>query len=408
MNLFLRGGLALVVLLITSPAFGEDEARRRAREELERQLNQMVERSPARVRVEFQPVDDPNFRVEELEVMLDGKPLKAPSQAAIAAWVEEGPMPVGVLDVSPGRHKVSSKMTVHNTASVLVSEEGDARWKIAGDVAFEVASGIEVKVVVKPLRDPSQKEVAKRLKLTFPSQPLMIARLEDGALPESPKLKVATAIDAGASKSLDSVDAAVAKPSAAEEKKRKAEEVAAAQRAAQEERKRKAEEVAAIKRAAAEEKQRKADEAAQAKRAAAIAKRAALEERQQKVAALVPAQGTSDAPARLTARSPNQEVGSSRLPEIEAAVGREGGADASPPAEAEREIEGSFADAGKGPLAEVGSTAQTESAPAKPDAGLAALDPPAPRSEPPWGLIVGGVSVAGVIAAFLLRKKRGE
>jgi hypothetical protein len=190
--------LAGVVVLAGLAAFAEDAAQRRAREELERQLSQLVEEAPSRVRVEFLPVDDPNCVVEGLEIVVDGKPLKVPTAAAVAGWVQEGPMPVGVLDVKPGRHQVAAKVTVHNTASPMMSDEGDSRWKVAGDVTFEVRAGLEVRVIVSPVRDPTQADVAKRLKLTFPSKPVMVAKLDDGTMPEPVKAKPApVVIDAG-------------------------------------------------------------------------------------------------------------------------------------------------------------------------------------------------------------------
>jgi hypothetical protein len=108
-------------------------------------------------------------------------------------------MPVAVLDVRPGRHQVASKVTVHNTASPMMSDEGDFRWKVAGDVTFEVNAGLEVRVIVSPVRDPMQADVAKRLKLTFPSKPVMVAKLDDGVMPEPVKPKAApvVVIDAG-------------------------------------------------------------------------------------------------------------------------------------------------------------------------------------------------------------------
>jgi hypothetical protein len=277
--------LAAVLLVVASPALAEDDAQRRVREELERELNQMVQKAPSRVRVEFQPLDDPNLRVEELTILLDTKPLKAPTAQQIAGWVQDGPMPVATLDVSPERHLVTARVTVHNTASPLVVDDGDVRWRVSGDVRFDVSAGLEVRVIVTPVRDSKQADPTKRLKLTFPSQPAMISKLEDGVMPDAPKPKpvVVAAVDAGPSKAQLVADAALAKRQAdeaqrqaaleakrlaAEEKQRKSEAALEAKRAAAEDKKRKAEEAAEAKRVAAEEKKRKAEEAAEAKRLA--------------------------------------------------------------------------------------------------------------------------------------------
>lgn len=277
--------ISIVFTLFAVVALAEDEAQRRAREEIERQLNQLVGSQPSRVRVEFRSVDDPNFAVEDFEVSVDGKPLKTPTGAAIAGWIQDGPMPVGAVDVTPGSHKVTAKLTIHNTASALATEEGDHRWKLGGDVAFDVRAGLEVGVVITATRDPKQTDLGKRIKLTFPSQPVMIAKLEDATMPETPKPKPVV-IDAGPSKeelaAAQKTTAAEEKKlkaeAAAEEKKRKAEEALAAKQAAADEKKRKAEEALAAKQAAAEEKKRKAQEALAAKQAAAEEKKRKAEE----------------------------------------------------------------------------------------------------------------------------------
>lgn len=409
----MRGLIALLVVLGAGVALAEDPAQKRAREELEKQLNQMVGKAPCRVRVEFQPVDDPNFRVEELELAVDGKPLKAPTPAAVAAWVQDGPMPVGAVDVSPGRHKVTAKVTIHNTASALVTDEGDSRWKVAGDVGFDVNAGIEVKVIVTAVRDPKQAEVGKRIKLTFPSQPVMIATLDDGKMPEPSKLKPAptpeqiAAEEAAAKKAAEEAakvaaaeeaktkaaqaaeakkaaaeQAVAAKAQAAEEKKRKAEEAKLAKAQAAEERKQKAAEAKAAKLAAAEEKKRKAEEAKLAKvQAAEEAKAAAAEKKR------------LEEEAKLAALQPKVEP-----PAVAAA-------DAGPAvAVAEAPV-----DAGAVAVAEPPSVI---------DAGLAvaAVAPVEPKVEPakpassdgPWILIGGGIGlvVLGVIIVLVRRAGR--
>jgi len=392
-----RDVLVAVALLVTaSSAFAEDEAQRRAREELEKELKELVGKAPSRVRVEFQPIDDPNFQVEEFELSVDGKVLKAPTPAAISGWMQDGPMPVGVVDVTPGRHKVSARVTYHNTASALVSEEGDHRWKVTGDVGFDVAAGIEVKVIVAPTRDATQADVGKRIKLTFPTKPVMIAKLDDGSMPEPSKLKP-TPIDAGPSKEQLAVAAADAKKAAAEaaleakrvaaeEAKRKADDAARAKQEkleaarlaqvqAAEEKKRKLEEAKLARVAAAEEKKRKLEEAALAKAQAAEEKRRAAEEAS-KPAAPVAAERPGITLEDLKALALDQ------APDAGAAV-----------AEA---------------VVEVDAGAEVAAAPAV-DAGLVATAkaeaPAAPEPEGlPWVIIGGAIAVVLAIIAIAVRR----
>ncbi|MBM4779783.1 MAG: hypothetical protein GQE15_18925 [Archangiaceae bacterium] len=406
----LMRGLMVVCALVASVSFAEDDAQRRAREELEKQLNQMVEKAPSRVRVEFQPVDDPNFQVEELEISLDGKALKMPTAAAISGWVQDGAMPITTLDVTPGRHKVVAKVTIHNTASPMVSDEGDFRWRIAGDVGFDVASGIEVKVIVTPVRDAKQTDLGKRIKLTFPSQPVMIAKLDDGSMPEPTKVKpapvVMAPVDAGptkeqlaeAKKAADDaakVAAADAKRAAAEEKQRKLEEAKLASAQAAEEKKRKLEEAKLAKAQAAEEKKRKLEEAKLAKAQAAEEKKRKLEE-----AKLAKAQAAEDA---KRAQAEKQRLAEEA--KLAAAAPKEAPA---------------VADAGAAVVAEVpvvvdaGVAVVAEAKPAEPvDAGAAIATAPKPESAPesegpPWMIIGGVIAVAALGLIVVLVRRAGR
>lgn len=379
----LRDVMVLVVLAVSSAAFAEDDAQRRAREELEKQLTQMVGTAPSRVRIEFQPIDDPNFRVEEFELSVDGKVIKSPTPAAISAWIQEGPMAMGVVDVAPGRHKVNARVTFHNTASALATEEGDHRWKVAGDVGFDVNAGIEVKVIITAVRDPKQADMSKRIKLTFPSKPSMISKLDDGTMPEPSKLKP-TPIDAGptkeqlaaATKAAEADAAAEAKRVAAEEKKRKADEAAA-------EKLRKAEEAKLAKAAAAEEKKRKVEEAKLAKVQAAEEKKRKAEEAKLAIVQAAEEKKRLAEEARLAALKPAVPV--------EPTVVDAGAAVAEVPVEVD-----------------AGAVAVAEVKPAEPiDAGVAAVEkaPPAPEEdETPWLLIGGGLLVALVVVVLVLKR----
>lgn len=394
-------GLMIMWALLAGVSFAEDDAQRRAREELEKQLNQMVEKAPSRVRVEFLPVDDPNFQVEELEISLDGKPLKMPTAAAISGWVQDGAMPITTLDVTPGRHKVVAKVTIHNTASPMVSDEGDFRWKVAGDVGFDVATGIEVKVIVTPVRDAKQADLGKRLKLTFPSQPVMIATLDDGSMPEPTKVKpaplvvAAAAIDAGPTK--EQLAAADANRTAAEEKQRKLEEAKLAKAQAAEEKQRKLDEAKLARAQAAEAKKRKLDEAKLAKAQAAEEKKRKLEDA--KAAKAKAAEDAKLAAAEKKRLAEEAKLAAARPKEEPAAV----------------------VDAGSTVVAEVPAVVDAGAAvvvaevkPAEPvDAGVAvataAKPEPAPESEgPPWMIIGGVIGVAALGLIVVLMRRAGR
>jgi hypothetical protein len=238
----------VVVALV---ARAEDEAQRRAREELERELGAMVEKAPTRVTVDMVGLDEPNYTLEEAAFELDGKALRSPLPQSLA---EEGLHRVSSGDVPAGRHVLRARLVIVSRASVVLSDEGGYRWKVSGEVSFDAPSGIEVQVKVTPQRDGTQRDVSKRFAVRLPAQPVMLAKLDDGRMPEAAKKP--GAVDAGPSPA----------QLAAEEAKRKAEQATEEKRLAAEEAKRKAEQATEEKRLAAEEAKRRAEQATEEKR----------------------------------------------------------------------------------------------------------------------------------------------
>ena len=173
--------VAALSLLVGSVAFGEDAVQRKAREELERELKQMVGTPPTRVRVDFVSPDEPNYKLEEATFEVDGKPVKPQSTDVLAA---DGSHEVFSGEVTPGKHKVSAKVVFANKTSAVLSDEGGYKWKLGGDTTFEVAAGIEVQVKIAPARDSTQKDISKRFTLRMPAAPVMVAKLDDGKMPE--------------------------------------------------------------------------------------------------------------------------------------------------------------------------------------------------------------------------------
>lgn len=274
--------LLLLCLVVSAAALAEDAKARAAREELERQLSQMVGQRPAKVRIDYAGLDEPNYQIEEASFELDGRSLRSPLVSQLS---DEGRHLVWNGEVPAGKHTVKVLLVFVNATSAVLSDEGGYKWRVGGSVTFDVQAGIEVGVVVTPSRDAAQRDLSKRFKLALPAQPVMLARVDDGKMPEPivQPVVLAAAPDAGAAPPLVAavtveptprVDpVAQAKALAAEEKKRKAEAAAEAKRLVAEEKKRKAEEAAEAKRLAAEEKKRKAEEAAEARRLAAEEKK---------------------------------------------------------------------------------------------------------------------------------------
>ncbi len=240
--------LVLAFALLPGLVLAEDAKARAAREELERQLQGMMESVPTKVRIDYAEVSDPNYELQEAVFELDGKRLLTPPPGALSMADEK--LLVWQGDVSPGKHVVTARLKYKNNVSVVMSNEGGQEWKLSGDRSFEQQSGIEVRVLVKTVIDPKASSVEKRLVLSLPAQPVMIAKLDDGSMPAAaPKVVV----DAGpTAEELAAAKKAEAAKAADDERQRKADEALAAKQAAADERQRLAEDAKAAKLPAAE------------------------------------------------------------------------------------------------------------------------------------------------------------
>jgi hypothetical protein len=247
----------LLALLPVAVSFAESEKQRQAREDLERQLKSMVGTPPTKVRIDFVGLDQPNYELLEATFELDGHSLPVSDLKSLSA---DGDHLIFHGDVTPGEHRLETRLHFENKASPVVSQEGGFKWKPGSMVAFRAESGIEVQLKVTPELDPSA-ELKKRIKVSTPATVKMLAKLDDGTMPdplERPKIVLA-APDAGVE--LVKGPSGAEKAAAVAEARRKArEEALAAKQAAIEERKRLAEEAKAGRLAAAEERKRALEE----------------------------------------------------------------------------------------------------------------------------------------------------
>ena len=363
------GGLTLLLAVLPlGLAFGESEAERSAREDLERQLKSMVGTPPTKVRIELVGIDQPNYELLEASFVLDGRSLPVPNLKGLEA---EGTHLIFHGDVNPGEHRLESKLEFRNKTSQVVSAEGGFKWKPGSEVTFKAASGIEVQIKVTPELSYSG-DVKNRIMLKSPATVKMLAKLDDGSMPppaERPKLVLAEA-DAGVAEAVvvKGQSAAEKAAEAAEAKKKAREEALAAKQAAAEEKKQKAEEAKAARLAAAEEKQAARLAAAEEK------KRAAEEAKNAKVAT------NQAAKAEPVVEQPVEQ-----------------------PAELPAEV-----DAGPAPVA----VAEVDAGPAV----VAAIPPTVPPVTPPpaeaesglpMPVMIGiGVAVVGLLLFFLARRKK--
>ena len=357
--------LVALVAVSAGLAHAEDPEQRKAREELERQLQDMVGTNPARIRVDLVALDEPNFKLEEAAFELDGKGLLTPLPGALEP---EGTHQVYFADVKPGRHTLGVKLVYASTVSPVVSDEGGYKWNLGGTLAWDFQAGIEVHVTLSAVRDARAKTIKDRIKLKSAAAPVMFARLDDGKMPEPPP-KPKLEVDAGVL-----VAEKTPQELAAEEKKRKAEEAAEARKAAAEEKQQKAAEAAEARKAAAEEKKRKAQEATEAKKAAAEEKKRQAEE------AAAEKKRLAEEAAHPKAAEP-------------ADAGAAVAVAAAEPVDA-------------GPAEPVKPVAEVK--PQPPDAGPAAVASAPAEGGPPWIFIGAGALAVIAILLFVLARRRSN
>lgn len=263
--------VVLVPLLFSLWARAETEQEKQAREDLERQLKSLVGTPPTKIKVNFEALDEGNFKLLEAAFELDGHTLAVGNLAELA---KDGTHMIFFGDVAPGPHKIESHVTYQDASSFMMSNEAGFKWKVGSSVSFSTQPGIEVDVNVTPVFDAKADDVKKKLKLTSPAKVVMLAQLDDGTMParlEKPKIAAAEVPDAGVEvvKAEKPKTKAELAAEAAEAKRKAKEDALAAKKAAAEEARQKAEEARQARLAAAEEKKRAAEEARQAKLAAA-------------------------------------------------------------------------------------------------------------------------------------------
>src|SRR3954466_7326255 len=79
-----------------------------AQEELERQLRDMVGKPPTKLLVEFEGLDQPNYKLDDASFVLDGSSLPTP---ALGPLNGEGKHLVFHGDVKPGKHRLEVTTT---------------------------------------------------------------------------------------------------------------------------------------------------------------------------------------------------------------------------------------------------------------------------------------------------------
>ncbi|MBU8894703.1 cell envelope biogenesis protein OmpA [Corallococcus sp. H22C18031201] len=156
--------LVLLLGLLASVARAAEPTREDAvREELERQLREMVPESPTEVVLSFEGfAPEEGYKVVETDFVLDGKPLAVPSVEELNA---AGPHRLAVVKVEPGEHTLVSRVSLANDSWSLFSATNGFLWKLTASVGFQSQRGLRVVVKVVPAVVPNAPDPRLKLKL---------------------------------------------------------------------------------------------------------------------------------------------------------------------------------------------------------------------------------------------------
>ena len=139
-----RRALLLIALLgSTSSPAQEDVRTRAAREELERELEELTRTPPPRLELLFESPAGLDFKLVEAQFTLDGVKLVAPSVAQLNS---PGSHPIFIARVPQGRHEVVSQLVFVRSASAVFSYLEGYRWKLQAKTGFDTAPGTQVRV----------------------------------------------------------------------------------------------------------------------------------------------------------------------------------------------------------------------------------------------------------------------
>lgn len=194
--------LALVGSLIAfGAARAEDDGARRARTEVEQELGTMVRIPPPQVEVVFSGIDAADYQLESASFTLDNQTLPASvSELSPGKVVYSAQLPTG-------RHVFTSQLVYKEAPGTVFSYMSGTRFKVPGRVEFVAQRGLRVHIRAGVHADPGA-DLQARLKPANHVEPEMLAKLEDGYMPDAPRPRLAAqAADAGVAAEVAVADA---------------------------------------------------------------------------------------------------------------------------------------------------------------------------------------------------------
>jgi hypothetical protein len=188
-------------LIAFGPALAEDDGARRARAEVEQELGTMVRIPPPQVEVVFSGIDAADYQLESASFTLDNQTLPASlSELSPGKVVYSAQLPTG-------RHVFTSQLVYKEAPGTVFTYMSGTRFKVPGRVEFVAERGLRVHIRAGVHADPGA-ELQARLKPANHVEPEMLAKLEDGYMPDAPRPRLASqAADAGVAAEVAVADA---------------------------------------------------------------------------------------------------------------------------------------------------------------------------------------------------------
>jgi hypothetical protein len=162
------GRFALFLISVVGPALAAEDPAVHAREELEREMREMVQLPAASVEVVFDGIDSTRYKLLEASFALDDRSLAV---AAGAKILYAGELP-------PGKHTLTANFLYETPAP----SSGSVKYRVPGKFIFTAQRGIFMRVRAHIEVDDGA-EPSKRLQLVGNAEADLRAKLEDGLLP---------------------------------------------------------------------------------------------------------------------------------------------------------------------------------------------------------------------------------
>lgn len=187
-----------MALLAASARAAEPSAvEQRAREDLDRQLQEMVKTPPPEIVITFEGLPGAGtsrgYKLVEADFLINGQPLAIPGLDKLNG---PGLHRLAVLTVEEGSYTLVSHVTYANESWNLFSEESGFLWKLTASVTVQVQRGLRARVRVLPSINPTAPDPRLKLKLAHDVKAEMTAPLADVAIPDAPDAGVAVVAQA--------------------------------------------------------------------------------------------------------------------------------------------------------------------------------------------------------------------